>query len=57
MNRSIQAEMRFYLPEKRANMILLNKGTLEDFMTLKRSGEKTTQKFIDYRQIQPFFIR
>ena len=41
MNRSIQAEMRFYLPEKRANMISLNKGTLEDFMTLKGVGEKT----------------
>lgn len=51
MNRSIQAEMRLYLPEKRANMISLNKGTIEDFMTLKG----TAQKFIDYRQIQPFY--
>lgn len=55
MNRSIQAEMRLYLPEKRANMISLNKGTIEDFMTLKGVGEKTAQKFIDYRQIQPFY--
>ena len=55
MNRSIQAEMRLYLPVKRANMISLNKGTIEDFMTLKGVGEKTAQKFIDYRQIQPFY--
>lgn len=55
LDRSIQAEMRIYLPEKRAQMISLNKGTLEDFMTLKGVGEKTAQKFIDYRQIQPFY--
>lgn len=55
LNRSIQAEMRLYLPEKRSDMISLNKGTLEDFMTLKGVGEKTAQKFIDYRQIQPFY--
>ena len=55
MNRSIQAEMRLYLPEKRANMISLNKGTIEDFMTLKGVGEKTAQKFIDYRHTQPFY--
>ena len=55
LEKSIQAEMRLYLPEKKAQMISLNKGTLEDFMTLKGVGEKTAQKFIDYRQIQPFY--
>lgn len=55
MNRSIHAEMHLYLPVKRANMISLNKGTIEDFMTLKGVGEKTAQKFIDYRHTQPFY--
>ena len=49
MNRSIQAEMRFYLPEKRANMISLNKGTfysIEDIMNIQGIGEK---KYLIYR--------
>ena len=50
LERTLKPEARYYLPLKRSNAISLNKGTVEDFMTLKGIGKKTAEKIVDYRK-------
>ena len=50
LERTLKPEARYYLPLKRSDAISLNKGTVEDFMTLKGIGKKTAEKIVDYRK-------
>ena len=49
-------ESTIYLPEICSDSVSLNHASKEELMTLDRVGEKTAQKIIDYRQIQPFLF-
>ena len=54
LNNILEDESIIYLPLKSSSTISLNKASKEELMTLKRVGEKTAQKIIDYRLQHPF---
>lgn len=43
-----------YLPETMENRVSLNQGTAEQFMTIKGIGEKTAEKIINQRNVEPY---
>lgn len=44
-----------YIPIQKENLISLNKSSKEELMTISGIGEKTADKIINYRSIEPFY--
>lgn len=54
MDAYVLDESSLYLPYKNELCVSLNNGSKEELMKLKRIGEKTAQKIIEYRKVKSF---